>query len=122
MFFEKIDTTEYRFKLALNAGKQDKIMSVIKDSRLVGESIIGYLQRKGYPQIALHFVEDQKTKFALALECGDLEKAFECAGALSKTQSEEEAKQAWLKLSQAALEQGDFEVNINAFLIISIYW
>merc|ERR1719499_1109016 len=105
----KIDTTEYRFKLALNAGKQDKIMSVIKDSRLVGESIIGYLQRKGYPQIALHFVEDQKTKFALALECGDLPKAFDCAAELQKTQSEEDAKAAWLKLSQAALEQGDFE-------------
>merc|ERR1719433_1085285 len=105
----KIDTTEYRFKLALNAGKQDKILSVIQNSRLVGESIIGYLQKKGYPQIALHFVEDQKTKFALALECGDLEKAFACAGELNKTQNEEQAKAAWLKLSQAALEQGDFE-------------
>ena len=95
-------------------------MSVIKDSRLVGESIVDYLQRKGYPQIALHFVEDQKTKFALALECGDLDKAFECAGALSKSQSEEEAKQAWLKLSQAALEQGDFEVNTMMFHVFKI--
>ena len=93
------------FKLSLVHGKKTDILKIIKNSRLVGESIIGYLQKKGYPEIALHFVEDQKTKFALALECGDLDRAFECA-------TEMHDDECWLKLGQVALEQGDFEVKL----------
>ena len=41
---------------------------MVKESNLIGQSIIAYLQQKGYPEIALHFVKDEKTRFALALE------------------------------------------------------
>jgi len=102
-----IDTTEFMFKLALIKGDKNGILKIIEKSRLVGESIIGYLQKKGYPEIALHFVEDMKTKFALALECGDLEIAYECAESLNEPDS-------WLKLGQAALQQGEFEKYSNA--------
>jgi coatomer protein complex subunit alpha (xenin) len=34
---------------------------------LCGQSIIAYLQKKGYPEIALHFVRDEQTRFALAV-------------------------------------------------------
>jgi len=102
-----MDTTEFMFKLALIKGDKNGIMKIIERSRLVGESIIGYLQKKGYPQIALHFVEDMKTKFALALECGELEVAYECAEQLKDPDS-------WNKLGQVALEQGDFEKYKNA--------
>ena len=102
-FSETVDTTEYMFKLALVQGNKNHILQIIKTCRLVGESIIAYLQQKGYPEIALHFVEDSKTKFLLALECGDLDIAYTCAEELKDDDS-------WLKLGQAALEQGDFEV------------
>jgi coatomer protein complex subunit alpha (xenin) len=47
----RIDPTEYRFKVAL-AKKDDKEMvRIIKTSNLVGQSIIGYLQKKGYPEV-----------------------------------------------------------------------
>lgn len=46
---------------------------MVKTAKLVGQSIIAYLQKKGYPELALHFVKDEKTRFGLALECGNLE-------------------------------------------------
>ena len=66
---------------------------MVKTARLVGQSIIAYLQQKGYPevsslghqagrdvlcfcfyeQVALHFVKDERTRFGLALECGNIE-------------------------------------------------
>jgi len=46
---------------------------MVRNTKLVGQSIIAYLQQKGYPEVALHFVKDDKTRFTLALECGDIE-------------------------------------------------
>ena len=46
---------------------------MVRNAKLVGQSIIAYLQQKGYPEVALHFVKDEKTRFGLALECGDIE-------------------------------------------------
>ena len=34
----------------------------MQSKKLVGQSIISYLQQKGYPEVALHFVEDVKVK------------------------------------------------------------
>ena len=78
-------------------------MKMVKHSRLCGEAIISYLQEKGYPevkslcftlylyiplylifppppspphslaQVALHFVHDSKTRFKLALACGNIQ-------------------------------------------------
>lgn len=46
---------------------------MVRNAKLVGQSIIAYLQKKGYPEVALHFVKDEKTRFSLALECGNIE-------------------------------------------------
>ena len=46
---------------------------MVKTAKLVGQSVIAYLQQKGYPEVALHFVKDERTRFALALECGNIE-------------------------------------------------
>ena len=46
---------------------------MVRTAKLVGQSVISYLQKKGYPEVALHFVKDEKTRFALALECGNIE-------------------------------------------------
>ncbi len=47
-------------------------MQIMNSKVLIGEGIISYVQKKGFPEIAMHFVEDQATKFALAVECGDI--------------------------------------------------
>lgn len=98
-----IDPTEYKFKLALINRKYDEVLHMVRNARLVGQSIIAYLQKKGYPEVALHFVKDEKTRFGLALECGNIENALEAAKALDD-------KDCWDRLGQAALLQGNHQV------------
>lgn len=76
---------------------------MVRNAKLVGQSIIAYLQQKGYPEVALHFVKDEKTRFGLALECGDIEIALEAARALDD-------KACWQRLGEAALLQGNHQV------------
>ncbi|XP_033632852.1 coatomer subunit alpha-like [Asterias rubens] len=98
-----IDPTEFKFKLALIHRKYDEVLHMVRTAKLVGQSIIAYLQKKGYPEVALHFVKDEKTRFALALECGNIEVALEAARALDD-------KSCWEKLGEAALLQGNHQV------------
>ena len=35
--------------------------------------MIAYLQQKGFPVVALHFVKDEKTHFNLAVESGNIQ-------------------------------------------------
>jgi coatomer protein complex subunit alpha (xenin) len=66
----------------------------------MGQSIIGYLQKKGYPEIALQFVKDPKTRFDLAIECGNIDAALEMAKSIDK-------EQYWNKLGAESLRQGN---------------
>ncbi|VDP04651.1 unnamed protein product [Soboliphyme baturini] len=92
------DPTEYRFKLALINRRHDEVLNMIRDAKLVGQTIIAYLKKKGYPEIALHFVKDEKTRFGLALECGNLEIALESAKAIDDPS-------CWDALAEAARVQ-----------------
>lgn len=94
------DPTEYKFKLALINRNYDQVFHLIKTSNLMGQSIIGYLQQKGYPEIALQFVKDPKTRFDLAIECGNIEAALEMAKQIDK-------ETYWTKLGSEALRQGN---------------
>ncbi|GAB6033480.1 hypothetical protein CHUAL_013365 [Chamberlinius hualienensis] len=98
-----IDPTEFKFKLALINRKYDEVLHMVRNAKLVGQAIIAYLQKKGYPEVALHFVKDQKTRFGLALECGNIEIALEAARALDD-------QTCWEKLGEAALLQGNHQV------------
>ncbi|XP_069697001.1 coatomer subunit alpha-like isoform X2 [Periplaneta americana] len=98
-----IEPTEFKFKLALINRKYDEVLHIVRNARLVGQSIIAYLQQKGYPEVALHFVKEDKTRFSLALECGNIEVALEAACRLDN-------KACWECLGQAALMQGNHQV------------
>lgn len=98
-----IDPTEYRFKLALVKRNYDEMLQIIKTSNLVGQSIISYLQKKGYPEIALQFVQDPQTRLELAIECGNLEVAVEMAKQLDKPK-------LWSRLATEAVNQGNHQV------------
>ncbi|EFQ85092.1 hypothetical protein PTT_20056 [Pyrenophora teres f. teres 0-1] len=98
----QIDPTEYRFKLALVKRNYDEMLNIIKNSSLVGQSIISYLQKKGYPEIALQFVQDPQTRFELAIECGNLEVAVEMAKQLDRPK-------LWQRLSTEALAHGNHQ-------------
>ncbi|KKY26916.1 putative coatomer subunit [Phaeomoniella chlamydospora] len=98
-----IDPTEYRFKLALVKRNYDEMLQIIKYSSLVGQSIISYLQKKGYPEIALQFVQDPQTRFELAIECGNLEVATEMAKNLDRLK-------IWTRLGSEALSHGNHQI------------
>lgn len=99
----QIDPTEYRFKLALVKRNYEEMLHVIRNSSLVGQSIISHLQKKGYPEIALQFVQDPTTRFELAVECGNLVVAVEMAKQLDKPKF-------WTRLSTEALAHGNHQV------------
>ncbi|KAJ3109062.1 hypothetical protein HDU97_009180 [Phlyctochytrium planicorne] len=103
-----IDPTEYRFKLALVRKNYDEVLHIIRTSNLVGQSIIAYLQKKGYPEVALHFVKESKTRFDLAIECGNLEVALETAQAMDK-------EEHWNLLATEALRQGNLQIVETAY-------
>ena len=65
--------------------------------------MVPILVSSGYPEVALHFVKDEKTRFALALECGNLDVALESAKAMDD-------KAVWEKLGEMALKQGNHQV------------
>jgi len=46
-----MDPTEYRFKLSLIKNNYDEVLRIIQTSNLVGQSIIAYLQKKGFPEV-----------------------------------------------------------------------
>ncbi|KAF8367713.1 copa-1 [Pristionchus pacificus] len=98
-----IDPTEYKFKLALINRRIDQVLNMVKGASLVGQSIISYLQKQGYPELALHFVKDEKTRFGLALECGNLDVALEAAKIVDE-------KAVWEALGEAALIQGNHQI------------
>lgn len=99
----QIDPTEYRFKMALVKRNYEEMLHIIQTSSLVGQSIISYLQKKGYPEIALQFVQDPTTRFELAIECGNLDVAVEMAKELDKPK-------LWSRLSSEALSHGNHQV------------
>lgn len=107
-----IDPTEYRFKKALLSKNFNEVLRIIKNSQLVGQSIISYLQQKGYPEVALKFVEDPQTRFDLAIECGNLEIAEENARIIDKTA-------IWKTLGDEALDQGNHQVAELAYQKLS---
>jgi Coatomer WD associated region len=54
-----IDPTEYRFKLALTRNNYDEVLHIIRTSNLVGQGIIAYLQKKGFPEVCFYFTLGQ---------------------------------------------------------------
>ncbi|KAJ2726253.1 hypothetical protein GGI07_000730 [Coemansia sp. Benny D115] len=110
----KIDPTEYRFKLALQHRNYEEVVSIIRNSNLVGQSIIAYLQKNGYPEIALHFVRDDTARFELALECGNMDIALETAKAIDKPAY-------WDKFSQEALRRGQVQLVELAYQRVKAY-
>lgn len=98
----EIDLIEPLFKTALETKDYASVMRMVKHSRLCGQAIISYLQEKGYPEVALHFVHDSRTRFKLALACGSIQVALSVAHDLDDA--------AWIQLGVQALRQGKYEV------------
>eukprot|EP00299_Pterocystis_sp_00344_P013071 c6363_g1_i1.p1 GENE.c6363_g1_i1~~c6363_g1_i1.p1 ORF type:complete len:900 (+),score=198.07 c6363_g1_i1:846-3545(+) len=103
-----VDSTEFLFKAALHKRDFPAVKRIVQSSRISGHAIIGYLQKKGFPEVALHFVKDERTRFNLALQCGKIDVAKECAGAADD-------KECWERLAEEALKQGKLSVVEEAY-------
>ena len=99
----EIDSSEYRFKLALVQHKFDTVVALIKANRMCGQSIIAYIQQRGFPEVALHFVDDPKVCFTLAVQCGNIEIALRSA-------AEIDSPDTWYRLGVEALRHGNYEI------------
>lgn len=102
-----IDPTECHFKLALQKGNSEQIEYLIANSNLVGQAIIAYLREKGHSAIALQFVKDPSSRFDLALECANLDIAWEAAECL-------DSSEIWNKLADEAIQMGKVEIGLKA--------
>lgn len=98
-----IDPTEYKFKLALINRRYEEVLYMVNHANLTGQAIIGYLEQKGYPEVALHFVKDTRTRFSLAMDCGQLDVGLEAARILDD-------KACWERLADLALRQGNINI------------
>jgi len=116
-----LDTTEAKFKLALSQKRYGQVMKMVRHSRLCGRAIVSYLQSKGFPEVALHFVREPKQRFRLALACDNIEAAIESAFALEQSVGVENSgggsgsssgsgRQVWGDLGIEALRQGNHQV------------
>jgi coatomer protein complex subunit alpha (xenin) len=47
-----IDDTEYRFKLALLERRFGEVLKMVREYNLIGQSIIAYLEKKGFPDVS----------------------------------------------------------------------
>eukprot|EP00658_Telonema_sp_P-2_P058507 TRINITY_DN469_c0_g1_i1.p1 TRINITY_DN469_c0_g1~~TRINITY_DN469_c0_g1_i1.p1 ORF type:complete len:1228 (-),score=236.64 TRINITY_DN469_c0_g1_i1:177-3860(-) len=104
-----INSTEYMFKMALLNRKLDEVKRVMNSGRLCGQAIIAYLKNKGFPEVALHFVSDEKTRFDLAVESGNIDIAVKSAQALDQ-------QQCYQQLAMEALKHGKIEVVESAYI------
>lgn len=100
---QKLNCTEYLFKLALHKREFNNVKACITNGRLCGNAVIGYLKQKGFPEVALQFVEDQQTRFNLALEYGHIEEAMTAAQELDD-------HSCWNRLGLEALRQGNQQI------------
>lgn len=99
----KIDLCEFLFKYKLSEGKIEEATGILSKFKMFSESIIDYIQKKGYPQLALSLVKDLDKKFSLCIEAGDLEQALKIAQKMNK-------KEIWSKLYDIAMLRGRFSI------------
>ncbi len=103
-----IDIGEAKFKLALEDCRYGEVMHMVRHSRLCGQAIVSYLREKNFPEVALHFVTDAKSKFKIALACSNIQVALEMAEDIPD-------ETIWAELAHEAMRQGNHQVVEMAF-------
>ena len=98
-----VNPTEYTFKLALAQHRYADVLRMVREANLIGSALVAYLQQRGFPEIALHFVRDESLRFDLALECGNIDIALDAARTLNEAPY-------WRRLARAALAQGNHQI------------
>lgn len=109
-----IDMNEIIFKISLERNDLDMMIKIISSGALIGQSVISYLHKNGYPQLALKYVKEPVTRFELALECADMQTALELAIEIDK-------EHCWKKLADASLLAGQLSITEQSLIRIKDY-
>lgn len=110
-----VDATEFMFKNALHHKRYQEVVNIVRGANILGQSIVSYLQNKGFPEVALYFVKEEQTRFDLALECGDIkDAALQAAIKLDRTD-------VWMRLAEAALQHGHHGIVELAYSKVNNY-
>ncbi|EKE40830.1 coatomer alpha subunit, putative [Entamoeba nuttalli P19] len=98
-----VDLADVDFKAAVLRGDLAAIHKHLTNTVFIGDSIISFLMKYKFAELALLFVRDVHAKFAIALQCGNFKAALEAAKQLN-------LPQYWRQLSQKAISTGHFKV------------
>eukprot|EP01022_Parablepharisma_sp_SALTPOND_P015085 TRINITY_DN2102_c3_g2_i2.p1 TRINITY_DN2102_c3_g2~~TRINITY_DN2102_c3_g2_i2.p1 ORF type:complete len:1245 (-),score=113.50 TRINITY_DN2102_c3_g2_i2:5218-8952(-) len=99
----RINMGEYLFRLSISKGDITNTQRILKEGQLWGSSAIRYLDKKGYPELALEYEKNSKERFALAISSGNLEIALYAA-------MEMKEKDCFMALGNEALRLGNVQV------------
>ncbi|KAJ5079003.1 coatomer subunit alpha [Anaeramoeba ignava] len=103
------DSTEVALKSAIINNKMEDVVPLLRNKTITSRAFIEYLTKHGHPEIALHFVQNEKTKFELALQCGDIQNALDSAKKIDH-------RIYWQNLAKEALKQGNVDIVENCHL------
>ena len=81
-----LDFTDLELKNALLMGDLAKVKKVVKEKKVLGNSLTGFLLGKGYSSLALQLTKDKEIGFFLALDAGNLETAFNISRELNSAE------------------------------------
>jgi len=56
-----------------------EVKEILSKGSIQGHSIVNYLKEQGHSEVALFFEKDIHQRFSLAIQCGNLNIAFESA-------------------------------------------
>eukprot|EP00835_Amoeboradix_gromovi_P001827 NODE_92_length_21718_cov_0.361950.p1 type:complete len:1076 gc:universal NODE_92_length_21718_cov_0.361950:4737-1510(-) len=116
-----IDPTEYLFKLALINKDMVVIQNTIKNGNLMGQSIINHLQSSGYATIALEFVKDPLILFELAIQCGELHVAYNCAKTINNVETWQLLATTSMSFMNSKLVESSLQASMDLDLLSFLY-
>lgn len=103
-----IDAREFQFKQAVLKNDRSAILTALRQMKTLTSAEISFLVDKGYPSLALKFVNDHETRFSLALQAHDINTALDSANELKD-------KKCWEQLAEAAKEVGHLQARERAY-------
>lgn len=103
-----VDGREFKFKQAVLRNNRSAILASLREIGTLTRAEISFLVKKGYPDLALKFVDDDQTKFPLALKALDIDAALDAANRIKD-------KKCWEQLADAALKAGHVRAAERAY-------
>lgn len=111
-----INTIEQNFKWYLYKKDRKQVINMQNSQKLLGQSMIRYLQQNGYPEIALYYVKDIYIRFNLAQQCGNQLIAKNCAIEQSEKNKDISKNMIWELLGKESQRQGQFDIAERCYI------